>query len=49
MSAYRPACVGEDDSEDEEVLGGGTKMRSIVDWRTRFAEREVQYSGLEIL
>jgi hypothetical protein len=32
--------LGEDDWEDKEVLGGGTKMRSVVDWRTRFAERK---------
>lgn len=23
--------------DGDEVLGGGTKTRSIVDWRTRFA------------
>ena len=43
--------MGEDALEDVEVLDGGTKMRSIVDWRTRFAERGGQYSisGLEVL
>ena len=29
--------------EGEDVVDGGMKTRSIVDWRTRFAERYGQY------
>jgi hypothetical protein len=34
--------VGEEGSLEEEIDGGGTKTRSTVDWRTRFARRIVR-------